>query len=454
MIKSFLKINKLAYLFAPLQLISNTSKEVETNNKGKEKQILIERDEKEKKEILRVQLFIEDKEVNKQIDEIFTVTKKMFPSPFTEETVKNCNTEILTKLKDLIMLKKKEIDSLKDSQDEEKQKVILIRAIAIIEKEILRVQLFIEDNEVYKQIDEIFTALTSENRNEEIIIKLNDEMIKKLNEEMIIKLKKLTISKEKKLDSLGSDSDGEKQKVILTRAIAIIEKDILYVEQIIEDNKVRSQIYEIFKDLTSENKSEEMIIKLNELTILKKEKINSLESDSDGKKKKVILTRAMSIIEKIIIEVQIFNEVITQIDEIYRGLTLENKSEETIIKLKELIILKQQKVILTRAMAIIEKQILKFQQIIENNKVIIEDNEIIEQLNKIFIDLTAKNYDTEIHNTEIIIKLKELIILKKEKIDSLKDSQDEEKQKVILTRAIAIIEKLILKVQQIIDKTK
>jgi hypothetical protein len=62
---------------------------------------------------------------------------------------------------------------------------------------------------------------------------------------------------------LGSDSDGEKQKVILTRAIAIIEKDILEVQQIIEDNKI-----------------------ITKLIILKKEKIDSLKDSQDEKKQK------------------------------------------------------------------------------------------------------------------------------------------------------------------------
>jgi hypothetical protein len=62
---------------------------------------------------------------------------------------------------------------------------------------------------------------------------------------------------------LGSDSDGEKQKVILTRAMAIIEKDILEVQQIIEDNKI-----------------------ITKLIILKKEKIDSLKDSQDEKKQK------------------------------------------------------------------------------------------------------------------------------------------------------------------------
>jgi hypothetical protein len=456
----------------------------DSQDKKKQKVILTRAIAIIEKQIIEVQIF---NEVITQIDEIFTVTTELFPSPCNEETAKKYNTEILTKLKKLTISKEKKLDSLGSDSDGEKQKVILTRAIAIIEKEILEVQqiiennkVIIEDKEVNKQIDEIFTSLTSENKNTEIITKLNDEMIKKLNEEMIIKLKKLIILKKEKIDSLGSDSDGKKQKVILTRAIAIIEKQILAVQQIIENNKVIiedneiiEQINKIFIDLTEKNYDTEIhnteiiiklktetIIKLKDLIMLKKKEIDSLGSDSDGKKQKVILTRAIAIIEKIIIEVQIFNEIITQIDEIYRGLTSENKNEETIIKLKELIVLKKreidslrsdpdgekQKVILTTSMAIIEKEILAVQQTIENNKVIIEDNEIIEQIDEIVIGLTSgKKYE------EMIIKLKKLIILKKEKKDSLKDSQDEEKQKVILIRAIAIIEKQILKVQLFIE---
>jgi hypothetical protein len=215
----------------------------------KQKVILIRAIAIIEKLILEVQIF---NKVYKQIDEIFTVTKKMFPSPFTEETTKNYNTEILTKLKDLIMLKKKEIDSLRSDPDGEKQKVILTRAIAIIEKEILDFQLFIEDKEVNKQIDEILTV-----RKKMFPSPFTEETAKNYNTEILTKLNELKISKKEKIDSLMSDQDGEKQKEIPTRAIVIIEKEILEVKQTIENNKVYQQINkvykqidEIFKDLT------------------------------------------------------------------------------------------------------------------------------------------------------------------------------------------------------------
>jgi hypothetical protein len=146
MINGFLKINKLVYLFAPLQLISSSFKEaipldnindnisneiiniekiessdiIDTDTEKKKttnifyfilvlilvvlgvivyliwkkstaEQILIEKSTAE-------QILIEEQEVNKQIDKILIDTKKeRYPDPFTKETEKKYNTEIITK---------------------------------------------------------------------------------------------------------------------------------------------------------------------------------------------------------------------------------------------------------------------------------------------------------------------------------------------------------------------